>query len=162
MTVKEFQNEYYKGNLKDNDVQTQINAGWFDWFCSNGNLSKRTRRVAQVIKRITNQNLFDAKVVLKNVCPVTSNLYDIIYLQMEEIVIGVCIYYEDNGANNLDHYEIFTSESGYENFKSFDDIKELADFLNNEGWRNCENFKSSDDIKELVDSLKGRLEELID
>ena len=136
MTVKEFQNEYRNGNLKDNDVQTQINAGWFDWFCSDGNLPKRTRRVAQVIKRITNQNFFDAKVVLRNVCPVASNLYDIICLQVEGIVIGVCLYYEDNGANNFDHYELFTSVSDYENFKSFDDIRELADFLNKEGWRN--------------------------
>lgn len=136
MTVKEFQNEYYKGNLRSSDINTQINAGRFDWFCSNGNLSKRTRRVARVIKRITNQNLFGAKVVLKNACPVASNLYDIIYLQMEEIVIGVCIYYMDNSANTFDHYEIFTSKSGYENFRSFDDVNELADFLNDEDWRN--------------------------
>lgn len=71
-----------RGEYNSPDVHTQIKAGWYDWFCSDETLVKKTKllygKVKQLIKtrRIRQLDLTKVYVWFKNNCPVYGNLYD--------------------------------------------------------------------------------------
>lgn len=78
-SVKNFNN----GNYDSRDVKTQIEAGWYDWFCKDSSLSNRTKKLFPKVKRILKKNeksnRFDPEksyVFFKNNCPVIGSLYD--------------------------------------------------------------------------------------
>lgn len=61
------------------DRTTQIDAGWYDWFCNDSSLAGKTKRLAPKVKRIAKSQKFDLNkvyVFFKNNCPCVGNLYD--------------------------------------------------------------------------------------
>ena len=64
--------EFLEGNFDSSDVRTQINAGWYDWFCKDSSLVKKTAKMGNIIKQIREGgkvNLSDWYVLFKNNCP---------------------------------------------------------------------------------------------
>lgn len=81
-TVREFLNDFSLGKFVNKDTETQIEAGWFDWFCEDKQLAKKTvqlaNRLIEVVgcdqgKRIDIDNNY---VFFKNNCPLGVALYD--------------------------------------------------------------------------------------
>ena len=61
------------------DTTTQINAGWFDWFCRDTSLANKTKKMGNIIKQIKAGGKVDLEtsyVWFKNNCPLSGPLYD--------------------------------------------------------------------------------------
>ena len=67
------------GDFDAEDVKTQIKAGWYDWFCKDSSLVKKTKRMGNIIKNLREGGKVDFKswyVWFKNNCPLNGPLYD--------------------------------------------------------------------------------------
>jgi hypothetical protein len=79
LTIREFLKKYDAGEFKNPDVDTQIAAGWYDWFCSDKALFHRTKTLVGKLKQIVNSVKIDQDncyVFFKNNCPMVGELYD--------------------------------------------------------------------------------------
>ena len=71
--------EFLEGNFDSPNVKTQIKAGWYDWFCKDSSLVKKTARMGSIIKQIKSGGKVDLNnwyVWFKNNCPLNGPLYD--------------------------------------------------------------------------------------
>ena len=77
ITVREWIKKFNNGDFDKKDRTTQIEAGWFDWFCNKDSLSKRLKKMGNVIKEIKNDYILDNYYLwFKNNCPCEYPLYD--------------------------------------------------------------------------------------
>lgn len=70
---------FNRGEFDSEDCKTQIKAGWYDWFCKDSSLAKKTQKMGNIIKGIKaggKVNLKDWYVWFKNNCPLNGPLYD--------------------------------------------------------------------------------------
>ena len=71
--------KFLNGEFDSRDVKTQIKAQWYDWFCKDSSLMKRTKRMGNIIKKINGHGKVDLQnwyVWFKNNCPLNGPLYD--------------------------------------------------------------------------------------
>ncbi len=67
------------GDFDSEDVKTQIQAGWYDWFCKDSSLAKKTKRMGNIISKLREGGKVRFKdwyVWFKNNCPLNGPLYD--------------------------------------------------------------------------------------
>ena len=79
LPLNEWIDEFNNGSFDSDDVKTQIQAGWYDWFCKDSSLVKKTKKMGNIIKQIRNGgkvNLGSSYVWFKNNCPLNGPLYD--------------------------------------------------------------------------------------
>ena len=79
ISIREWIKNYNAGMYKAKDVHTQIEAGWYDWFCSDSALCNKTKRLAGKLKKLIGSPRFDVDktyVFFKNNCPMMGKLYD--------------------------------------------------------------------------------------
>ena len=68
--------EFLEGNFDESDVKTQIKAGWYDWFCKDSSLVRKTQRMGKIIAKLNQGgkvNLENCYVWFKNNCPLSSS-----------------------------------------------------------------------------------------
>ena len=78
-SVREFIERFDNGEFDSSDVDTQIDAGWYDWFCKSSSLRNKTLKLAPIVKRLAKSDKIDIDnmyVWFKNNCPAYGNLYD--------------------------------------------------------------------------------------
>ena len=78
-TVRSWQQAYNSGAFELPDRKTQIDAGWYDWFCKDSSLKNKTKKIGNIIKGIKaggKVNLKDWYIWFKNNCPLNGPLYD--------------------------------------------------------------------------------------
>lgn len=71
--------EFMEGNFDADDVKTQIKAGWYDWFCKDSSLARKTKRMGNIISKLREGGKVNFKnwyVWFKNNCPLNGPLYD--------------------------------------------------------------------------------------
>lgn len=78
--IERFKNDdFAKLENERDDVRKQIEAGWFDWFCEDGELADKTESIGQIIVQLKptgKVNFNDWYVWFKNNCPINGPLYD--------------------------------------------------------------------------------------
>jgi len=79
ISIRQFLENFDQGCYSSPDTNTQISAGWYDWFCSDKVLHKKTEVLVKKLKRIVNSKKINQDtqcVWFKNNCPVSGLLYD--------------------------------------------------------------------------------------
>ena len=78
-TVRQWQEAFAAGRFARPDVRTQIEAGWYDWFCKDTSLANKTERLGRIVARVKDGGKVDldaSYVWFKNNCPFCGPLYD--------------------------------------------------------------------------------------
>lgn len=71
--------DFKQGVYNSADRKTQIDAGWFDWFCTDKSLSRRLQGMAPKVMRISKSEKINTQgtyVIFKNTQKSTGELYD--------------------------------------------------------------------------------------
>jgi hypothetical protein len=79
ITLREWIKNFNEGAFETLDVKTQIDAGWYDWFCRDSSLKNKTFKMGNIIKQIKDGgkvNLDKTYVWFKNNCPMNGPLFD--------------------------------------------------------------------------------------
>ncbi len=78
-SIREYLIRYNRGEFAAKDVDTQIAAGWYDWFCKDSSLAGRTIKLTSKLKTIVLSPKIDLDkmyVFFKNNCPMVGTGYD--------------------------------------------------------------------------------------
>lgn len=79
LSLKEWIKAFNNGSFESADRKTQIEAGWYDWFCKDSSLKAKTYKLGGVVKQIKDGgkvDLANTYVFFKNNCPLNGPLYD--------------------------------------------------------------------------------------
>jgi hypothetical protein len=79
--IKQWIEKFDNGDFDNEDRKIQIEAGWYDWFCDDSELSDRLQYLGHIIKELSNSpriNIETTSVSFRNVCPLEFPLYDTI------------------------------------------------------------------------------------
>ena len=80
LPITEWIEKWDLGHFNSDDLDTQCDAGWYDWFCKNSSLLPRLRKLAPKVKKVAVLMSDDFKskhyVWFKNNCPLRGKLYD--------------------------------------------------------------------------------------
>ena len=79
MPLSVWLDEFACGKFLSSNVHTQIRAGWYDWFCRDTSLAKKTEKLGPMVTRVAASSKIDidkSYVFFKNNCPMNGPLYD--------------------------------------------------------------------------------------
>lgn len=84
ISIKEWIDKFLSGEFEKKDsfsenIKTQIQAGWYDWFCKDSSLAAKTKKMGNIVRQIKSGgkvNLDNWYVWFKNNCPLNGPLYD--------------------------------------------------------------------------------------
>lgn len=144
ISIREWVKNYNAGKYKNKDFHTQIEAGWYDWFCKDAALCNKTKRLAGKLKKLIGSPKIDVDknyVFFKNNCPMMGKLYD--DFRICDMVTGDVIY-TITPASGHDAEFGKSAVWGKEN-----DFKEP---LVTGSWENVEEFFKSDKMPDFFKS----------
>lgn len=78
-SVREWIARFLNNEFDRNDLKTQVDAGWYDWFCKAESLRNKTYKIGRIIKQVKGCGKVDLDnwyVWFKNNCPMSGPLYD--------------------------------------------------------------------------------------
>lgn len=117
LSIREWIKAYNEGEFDAKDLDTQVKAGWYDWFCNDKSLAGKTRRLSGSVKRIARSKKVDIDkmyVWFKNNCPMNGSLYD--DFRFADIETGDVIFtiIPRSGHNALEgRSEVWGKENGF-------------------------------------------------
>jgi hypothetical protein len=79
LNIREWSINFIMGIYDDPSRDTQIRAGWYDWFCKETSLRNKTRKMGKIVAKIKGEGKVDIDknyVWFKNNCPLNGPLYD--------------------------------------------------------------------------------------
>ena len=133
ISIREWVERFNGGKYDSSDVQTQIEAGWYDWFCKDSSLANKTKRMGNIIKQIKpggKINMDNSYVWFKNNCPLNGPLYD--DFRIADIETDATLFVVQIGnQNNGNIFTVFERLNDFRNpvFQSNSSIK-IVNWLN--------------------------------
>lgn len=134
INVREWQAAFNNGEFDAADLDTQIDAGWYDWFCKDTSLKNKTKKMGNIVKKVKDGgriNLDTSYVWFKNNCPMVGGLYDdfrFADIETGNVLYTICI---DDDRSDF-KYEVWGRDNDFKGMLAgFDKQKELVDWLNN-------------------------------
>ena len=79
ISISQWIDEFQAGTFNSDAVRTQVIAGWYDWFCKDSSLVRKTAKLGRIIAKIKAGGKVDLQnwyVWFKNNCPLNGPLYD--------------------------------------------------------------------------------------
>lgn len=136
ITLSHWIQNFNQGEYDIKDTQTQIKAGWFDWFCKDSSLANKTKKMGNIIKQIKTGGKVDLEtsyVWFKNNCPLNGPLYDDFRIADIETNNNLIVVQIDCAWNDF-KYTAYERLDGFEKpvFES-NSSRELVKWLN-QGW----------------------------
>ena len=134
--LSEWIQRFKAGEFDSPDRTTQINAGWFDWFCRDTSLVNKTKKLGNIIKQIKAGGKVDLEtsyVWFKNNCPLNGPLYDDFRIADMETNNNLLVIQIDCAWNDS-KYTVYERLDGFDKpaFKT-NSSRELVKWLN-KGW----------------------------
>ena len=134
--LSEWIQRFNSGEFEKPDTTTQINAGWFDWFCKDTSLANKTKKMGNIIKQIKAGGKVDLEtsyVWFKNNCPLSGPLYDDFRIADIETNNNLIVVQIDCFRNDT-KYTTFERLDGFEKpVYETNSSRELVKWLNT-GW----------------------------
>ena len=96
LNLKEWVEAYLRGEFDSGNFEVQCRAGWFDWFCPDNQLVKKTHALAEKLFQLlgsTKISQLTDYVFFKNNCPLNGELYDdfrICDIKTGEVIYTIC------------------------------------------------------------------------
>ena len=132
-SVREWQVKFNLSGFDNPDRRTQIEAGWYDWFCRDTSLANKTKRMGKIIKQVKDGgkvNLDTMYVWFKNNCPLNGPLYDDFRFADRETGDVQFTIQIDCCWNNT-RYGVYARKKGFEKLAfETNSSKELVKWLN--------------------------------
>lgn len=133
ISIREWVERFNDGKYESSDVQTQIEAGWYDWFCKDRSLVNKTKRMGNIIKQIKPGGKIDLEssyVWFKNNCPLDGPLYDDYRIADINSDSTLLVIQVDNRSNKY-RYTVFDRLNDFETqvFES-KSLREVIKWLN--------------------------------
>lgn len=98
-SIREWQVKFKNGDYDKADVETQCDAGWYDWFCKDSSLARKTKMLGKAVAQLKDSkrvNLDTMYVFFKNNCPLCGPLYDDFRIcDIETGAVLYCISYKN-------------------------------------------------------------------
>ena len=140
LSVRQWQDLFRSGAFQDRSRETQIRAGWYDWFCSDTALAGRLQRIGRVVMGITEPAILDNYYVwFKNNCPLDGPLYDDVRFEpLEGDRCGRYFVVSQDCPYEKQKWTLYTERSGFETPEfSCDRVREMEKYLNSmeRSWR---------------------------
>jgi hypothetical protein len=128
---------FNKGEFDSKDFQTQIKAGWYDWFCKDESLANKTKRMGNIVKQFKDGgklNLDKMHVWFKNNYPLAGPLYD--DFRIADIESGDTLFtIQINCFREEKRYTVYGKKNDFDtSLFNTNSIKELVSWFN-EGWQ---------------------------
>ena len=122
--------------FESKDLETQIKAGWYDWFCKDESLANKTKRMGSIVKQFKDGgklNLDSMYVWFKNNCPLAGPLYD--DFRIADIESGETLFtVQINCFREEKRYTVYGKRNDFDTpLLNTDSIKALVKWFN-EGW----------------------------
>jgi len=107
ISIKQWVVNFFKGDYSAHDRKTQIDAGWFDWFCGDASLATKTAKMGKIITKIADGgkvNRDEQFIFFKNNCPMMGALYD--QFSICDLKTGDVVYCIQNRNRKWQVYDV--------------------------------------------------------
>ena len=112
--IKQWIEKFDNGNFDKSDRETQIEAGWYDWFCDDEELRDRLYKMAHIVKELSNSprlNIEAMNVSFKNNCPIAFPLYDSIRFSKGMDINDVVYWIDIDSGHEKHKFAIYENKS---------------------------------------------------
>lgn len=117
MSIREFVRQFNEGAFNSPDLKTQCRAGWFDWFCQDRSLARKTQDLGKFVKQLKDSEKIDMVrdyVFFVNRCPLCYPLYDSVKIcRRKDGMVKYCIDFNDQSIK--ERYNATVAIYGREN-----------------------------------------------
>lgn len=136
ISVREWQELYRNGAFQSSDFETQVRAGWYDWFCCTDALADRLKEIAPIVVGITEPEILDHySIWFKNNCTFHDLLYDDVRFEPlvgdrcgRYFLVSLDCPYEDR------RWTMYTERCGFEKPEfSCEKIQDMVQYINENG-----------------------------
>ena len=132
-TTRQWQEAFAAGEFDASDVRTQIEAGWYDWFCKDESLARKTQRLGRIVAKVRDGGKVDLDatyVWFKNNCPICGPLYDdfrFADIKTGDVIFTVCV----DDKREASKYSVWGRANGFDGpIIGFSNSRDLVKWLN--------------------------------
>ena len=136
ISIRQWQELYRSGAFQSASLETQVRAGWYDWFCRDNALAGRLKKISGVVMGITEPAILDHYYVcFKNNCPLSGPLYDDVRFEpLEGDRCGRYFIVSLNCPYESQKWTLYTERHGFEEPEfACGNVREMMRYINDSG-----------------------------